>query len=156
MAEVTPFTVLWARVETGLSERRELTQALMAWVEGARREHGVVGAYLSEDVEEPGTYCLSSTWRRREDLETHVAGPDFGVLIGALEVLGRRTALTVTSAEAGTEDPAELVRRIRGHAPSFVRRGGATGHDLRRAVQRGRPRLTTHQRGQEPRENVWK
>ena len=112
-----------------MSERRELTQALMAWVEAARREHGVVGAYLSEDVEAPGTYCVSSTWRRREDLETHVAGPDFGVLIGALEVLGRRTALTVTSAEEDAEDPVALVRRVRGHAPSFVHRSGATARD---------------------------
>jgi quinol monooxygenase YgiN len=107
-----------------MSDRRELTQALLTWIGTVRAEPGVASAHLSEDLEAPGIYCLSVTWRRRRDLEAHLAGPDFSVLLGALDVLGHQTTLQVTASEEGTEDLASLLRRVRGRAPSAEHSSG--------------------------------
>lgn len=116
--------MLWGRVEAGTPERRELVQALLCWASVARREAGAAAAHLCEDLEEPGVYCLSSTWRSEQDLEAHVAGPDFGILLGALEVLGRRSQLEVTGSPEGAEDAVSLIRRVRGRSPGLDRAGG--------------------------------
>jgi quinol monooxygenase YgiN len=117
-------SVLSVRTAAAMSDRRELTQALLTWVGTVRAEPGVASAHLSEDLEAPGVYCLSVTWRRRRDLEAHLAGPDFSVLLGALDVLGHQTTLQVTASEEGTEDLASLLRRVRGRAPSFEHGNG--------------------------------
>lgn len=116
--------MLWGRVEAGTPERRELVQALLCWASVARREYGAMAAHLCEDLEEPGVYCLSSTWRSEQDLEAHVAGPDFGILLGALEVLGRRSQLEVTGSPEGSEDAVSLIRRVRGRSPELDHTGG--------------------------------
>lgn len=116
--------MLWGRVEAEMPERRELVQALLCWASVARRESGAMAAHLCEDLEEPGVYCLSSTWKSEQDLEAHVAGPDFGILLGALEVLGRRSQLEVTGSPEGAEDAVSLIRRVRGRSPALDHAGG--------------------------------
>lgn len=115
-------TILWARVESSMADRRELTQALLSWVVTVRLEAGVVGVQISEDMESPGAYILVSTWRTRKDLEAHLTGPEFGILLGALEVLGRQTQLNLTDSGPGSDDAVELVRHLRGRVPALVRR----------------------------------
>jgi quinol monooxygenase YgiN len=112
-------TVLSARVESTPANRRELVQALLTWLVAARREAGMADARLSEDLESPGMYCLHSEWHRRQDLEDHLGGSHFGILLGALELLGLRTHLSLTHAEAGADDPMAVVRRVRGRVPSL-------------------------------------
>jgi quinol monooxygenase YgiN len=124
MAASEGMSVLWVRTGAAMSDRRELTQALLTWVGTVRAEPGVASAHLSEDLETPGVYSLSVTWRRRRDLEAHLAGPDFSVLLGALDVLGHQTTLQVTASEEGTEDLASLLRRVRGRAPSAEHSSG--------------------------------
>lgn len=106
-------TVLWARIESRTHERRELMHALLNWAATVRCASGVIDAHLAEDLEEPGVYCLASGWRDRHDLEAHLAGPDFGVLLGAMEVLGRRSQIEVMGAIEDAADTAALIRRIR-------------------------------------------
>jgi quinol monooxygenase YgiN len=113
--------LFWVHVEAETPERRELLQALIAWAASARREPGATRAQVCEDLDAAGVYCLSSTWRSLEDFEAYVAGPAFGVLLGALEVLGRRSCLELTGAREGAEDAVSLVRRIRGRAPVLDR-----------------------------------
>lgn len=105
--------VLSVRVHASTPERRELVQALLGWLAAVRRSFGLAEAHVSEDLEVAGTYVLSSAWHRREDLETHVGGPDFGVLLGAFDVLGREMQLVVTAAAEGAEDGVSHVRRLR-------------------------------------------
>lgn len=119
--------MLWARVEAETPERRELLHALLAWAASARREPGAMRAHVCEDLDALGAYCLSSTWRSQEDLEACVAGPAFGVLLGALEVLGRRSHLELTSSKEGAEDALSLIRRIRGRAPALDHAGTPAG-----------------------------
>jgi quinol monooxygenase YgiN len=117
--------MLWARVESSTADRRELTQALLSWVVTVRREPGLVGVQVSEDMESAGSYILTSTWRTRKDLEAHLTRPEFGVLLGALEVLGLQTRLNLTDSGPGSDDAAELIRRLRGRVPAFGRRSSA-------------------------------
>jgi quinol monooxygenase YgiN len=104
--------MLWARIETQLPRRRELVLALLDWAAAVRREPGVIAAHLSEDLEEAGVYCLVSSWRSSDALETHLASPDFGVLAGALQVLGHRSQIAVMEA-VGAEDAAARVLSAR-------------------------------------------
>ena len=69
---------------------------------------------VCEDLEEPGVYCLTSRWRDSQRLEAHLAGPAFGVLLGALEILARRTHLELAAGAEGAEDAAAVIRRLRG------------------------------------------
>lgn len=118
-------TVLWTSVESLTANRRELTQALLDWAATVRREAGLIRVQVSEDMESPGAYILVSSWRTREDLKSHLGGGEFGVLLGAFEVLGLRTQLSVTDAEPGSDDAAELIRHLRGRMPALVRRSSA-------------------------------
>ena len=117
-ADGEPMTVLQARIEARSAERLELAQALQAWAASVRSEAGSVDVRVCEDLEEPGVYCLTSRWRDSQRLEAHLAGPAFGILLGALEILARRTQLELA---AGAEDATAVIRRLRGRHPT----GGA-------------------------------
>lgn len=116
-------TVLWARVDARSPQRRELTRALLDWAAAVRRDPEAVGAHLAEDIEEPGVYFLASEWRDRHALEVHLASPDFGVLLGALQVLGQRSQIEVMGCTEGAEGAAALIRRLRSRAPSTPQSG---------------------------------
>jgi quinol monooxygenase YgiN len=119
-------TILWTSVESSTADRRELTQALLNWVAAVRRGAGLIRVQVSEDMESPGAYLLVSTWRTRKDLEAHLTGPEFGILLGALEVLGLQTQLNLTDLGPGSDDAVELVRQLRGRLPALVRRSSTT------------------------------
>jgi quinol monooxygenase YgiN len=89
-------------------------QALLAWLAAVRLTAGFVSGHVAEDLEVPGAYLFSSAWRTREDMDAHMLGPDFGVLLGALDVLGHDTRLLVTAATEGEEDGWVHVRELRG------------------------------------------
>ena len=106
-------TVLLIRVEAEPSERRELLQAILAWGAAARREREVIDVRLAEDLEDSGSYCLLSEWRGLQALEEHLAGPDFGVLLGALQVLARRSQFDLARRDGEAGSAQALVRRAR-------------------------------------------
>lgn len=120
-------TILIARTATGSSERRELVQAMLSWASLARRASGAVEVRLCEDLEEPGIYCLTSKWESASALDAHLAGPDFGVLLGALAVLGRETRFDVASRDADGEDALLLIRRARARHNGSPLSGEAPG-----------------------------
>lgn len=120
-------TILVVRTATGSSERRELVQAMLRWASLARRASGAVEVRLCEDLEEPGICCLTSKWEGASALEAHLAGPDFGVLLGALEVLGRQTHFDVASRDADAEDGPSLISRARARHNGSPRSGEAPG-----------------------------
>ena len=81
--------VLTARIESSVQERRELVQALVVWVMAARREAGTLAAYIYEDVEAPAAFCLVARWDSERSMGAHLGGPEFGFVLGALELLAR-------------------------------------------------------------------
>lgn len=106
-------TVFWAGVQVESAQRRELLQALGAWGAAARQAPGAVEVRLCEDLEEVGAYCLVSEWQSSTALEEHLAGPDFGVLLGALQVLARHSRFDFAQWDGEGEDAQALIRRAR-------------------------------------------
>jgi quinol monooxygenase YgiN len=106
--------LLSGRVVARTSARRELLQALLEWAKAARREAGVQTANVYEDIETPATFGLTGAWDSDDALDAHFRSGQFGILLGALDVLAQSTRLTVTRAkdEEGT-DALPAIRRLR-------------------------------------------
>lgn len=115
--------VLTARIESQASERRELAQALIEWATTARREAGAQGVRVYEDLEAASRFCAVSEWASADEMERHVRGGTFGILMGALEALGPPTVFSIAHQDSG--NAAEAVRGIRrsrgGQPPSPAR-----------------------------------
>ena len=111
--------VLTARIEAHASERRELVQALLEWATTAKQEAGALGTHVYEDLEAASRFCAVSEWAGAEDMESHVRGGAFGVLMGALDALGPPAAFSIARQEAGNAaDTIRSMRRLRGgHQP---------------------------------------
>lgn len=121
--------LLSVRVEAEASERRELVQALIASSAAARQEPGSTETRISEDLEQAGVYYLTSRWRDDPELEAYVAGPAFGILLGALEVLGRRSRMELTRSQEGAEHAVALIGRVRGRVPQLDHTGGLSASE---------------------------
>jgi quinol monooxygenase YgiN len=107
--------VLTARVEARASDRRELVQALLEWAAAATRETGALGVHVYEDLEIASRFCAVSEWMGAEDMEGHVRGAAFGVLMGALDALGPPAAFSIARQEGGNAaDTIRGLRRLRG------------------------------------------
>lgn len=113
---------LIARMEVAPPDRRELQQALAGWLGALKRNAAVVAAHLYEDLERPTAFCVVAVWASREALDAHAAGPTFGAVVGALDVLD--ACVEAEMAEVGESDSAtrEAARRLE-------RTGGANRRD---------------------------
>jgi quinol monooxygenase YgiN len=110
-------TVCTVRIEGNGPERRELMQALLTWATVARHEAGGLRVHVYEDLESPGAFYLASHWSSPESMERHLCGPDFGILLGALELLARPPRVIVTEvADEGEQDAFLRIRRLRDRA----------------------------------------
>ena len=121
--------LLKVQVEAEAPQRRELVQALIASSAAARQEPGSAETRISEDLEQPGVYYLTSRWRSAPDFEAYVGGTVFGILLGALEVLGRRSRIELTRSQEGAEHAAALIGRIRGRVPQLDHTGGLSASE---------------------------
>jgi quinol monooxygenase YgiN len=109
--------VMTARIESSVPERRELGQALLAWASAARREAGVLGTHVYEDIEAPAAFCLVAQWESQDALDAHVRGEPFGALLGAFELLARSPQLSITQiGDLNGSDALRTIRRLRSGA----------------------------------------
>jgi len=115
--EVALLLVLTANVATHAPERRELVQALLAWLRDVRREPGLRSAHVYEDLEISSSFSAVSEWETEVDMATHVRSVGFAVLAGALDVLGPPAVFSIARLEDSSA--ADAVRSIR--------RGGDAG-----------------------------
>lgn len=108
--------VLTFRIEAHVSERRELVQALLAWAESARHQPGAQVVHVYEDCEAPVAFCLVAEWESRPTMEARLRGPEFGVLLGALDLLSQSPQVSI--AEVSRSNGTDAVRAIRraGHS----------------------------------------
>lgn len=110
-----------ARIESGVPERRELGQALQAWVVSARREAGVRAAHVYEDMEAPAAFCLVAQWEDHRAIEAHLRGAEFGALLGALELLAGPPHWSIsTVGDENGSDALRAIRRLRGGAHGLL------------------------------------
>ena len=109
--------VLTARIESSVSERRELGQALLAWATAARREESAPVAHVYEDIEAPAAFCLVAQWDSQKAMEAHLRGTEFGAVLGALELLARAPQLSITQVgDVNGTDALRTIRRLRSDA----------------------------------------
>lgn len=103
--------VLSVRIAGAPSSRRELLQALLAWVAAVRQSPGVDGAGASEDVEAEAVFEVWAQWDTEDALEAHLRSDSFGVLVGAADVLGLSVRLSV--ARVTDEFGLDVIRKRR-------------------------------------------
>jgi quinol monooxygenase YgiN len=119
-------TLFTARIEATAFERRELYQALRHWTDAARRDPGVRSSSLYEDLETPGAFLLFSEWESRMAFEAHLCGLEFGVMVGAWELLARAPQVRVTDLAAESADDGLVgIRRLRERGRRLERPGSA-------------------------------
>ena len=107
--------MLTARIEAHASERRELVQALLEWATTAKRDAGALDARVYEDLEAASRFSAVSEWASAEEMERHVRGGAFGILMGALEALGPSAAFSIARQDTGNAaDTIRSMRRLRG------------------------------------------
>ncbi len=87
--------VLTARIVARPAERREFSQALVAWLAAARQDAALQFGDVYEDLEVPATFGLVTAWRTSAALDAHLRSDAFGVLQGALRVLARPHRMTI-------------------------------------------------------------
>ena len=101
--------VVTSRIEVRPTARRELAQALLQWVNTVRRVNDTA-AHLYEDQEPPHAFCVVSTWPTAEALARHLAAPEFGSLVGAVELLASDSTVLIAEARNGVPGLPELRR----------------------------------------------
>jgi quinol monooxygenase YgiN len=103
-----------ARVQAHTAERRELAHALLDWAQAARRDPGALGSHVYEDIETPGVFYMVSDWASRQAWDAHVGGPEFGIVLGALELLAQPPHVTLADVSGeGAANALSVIRRLR-------------------------------------------
>ena len=116
--------VLTARIESNVSERRELGQALLAWATAARRQAGALVAHVYEDIEAPAAFCLMAEWEGPSAMEAHIRGAEFGALLGAFELLARPPLLSISPlSDVDGSEAIRTIRRLRSAAQGVLNQG---------------------------------
>jgi quinol monooxygenase YgiN len=100
-------------MEVAAPDRRELQQALAAWLVALKRDEAVASAHLYEDLETPTAFCVVAIWSAREALDAHVAGPTFGAVLGALDVLGAQADAELAEVGGPSSSPRAAVLRLK-------------------------------------------
>lgn len=118
---------LLIEVEARAGERRELVHALLAWTAFTRRLPESPEVRIAEDVEVQGAYLLMSTWPDWPLLESHIGGADFGVLLGAIDVLASRRQFRLWNEGSASVDAHSVIAGIRARAVSARGDDVATG-----------------------------
>jgi len=83
-------------MQARVASRRELQQALLSWLDAARKDDAVEEARVYEDVILPGVFALEADTLTGAALDVHVHSDAFAVLLGALNVLGEHVHLSVS------------------------------------------------------------
>jgi quinol monooxygenase YgiN len=73
--------------------RKELLQTIYSLTEKSKSESGRISRHLYRDAEETDRFILKEEWRKEKDLRRYLKGDLFGVLIGALNLLGESRQL---------------------------------------------------------------
>jgi hypothetical protein len=83
-------------MQARVASRRELQQALLSWLDAARKDGAVEQARVYEDVILPGVFALEADTLTGAALDVHVHSDAFAVLLGALTVLAEHVHMTVS------------------------------------------------------------
>ena len=66
---------------------KELLQTALEWIRRTRKRKGSAGCHFCTDTEDTNNFFLDLAWETKADLAGHMRSDEFGVLLGALNVL---------------------------------------------------------------------
>ena len=95
-------------------KRKELLQTIEAMSGSIRKQRGCSSHRVYRDMEDENVLCLFGEWENQDDLENYLRFDRFAALLGAMELLSERPAITFNqvSSTAGME----LVEAVRAQA----------------------------------------
>jgi quinol monooxygenase YgiN len=95
-------------------KRKELLHTIEAMSDSIRKQKGCSSHQVYQDMEDENVLCLIEEWENQDDLEDHLRSDRFAALLGALDLLSKRPAITFNqvSSTAGME----LVEAVRAQA----------------------------------------
>lgn len=99
------------RIEVAADNRKELIQTLTSLLGRTRQTRGCRCGHFYQDLEDESVLTLVEEWDSLTDLQTYLRSESFGVMLGALNLLGQSPEFTfnIVSHTAG----AELVQSAR-------------------------------------------
>ena len=99
------------RIRVASDNRREMIQTLTSLLGRTRQTRGFRCGHFYQDLEDEDFLTLIEEWETLGDLQSHLRSEAFGVLLGALNLLGHSPefAFSIVSHTAG----AELVQSAR-------------------------------------------
>lgn len=77
--------------------RRELLQTIKSLFDKGKCEKGRISSHLYRDVYEETHFNIKEEWRREEDLRRYLSSDLFGILLGALNLLGESRNVKIES-----------------------------------------------------------
>jgi DNA-directed RNA polymerase sigma subunit (sigma70/sigma32) len=95
-------------------KRKELLQTIEAISGSIRKQRGCSSHHVYQDIEDENALCLLEEWENQDDLENYLRSDRFAALLGAMDLLSERPAITFNqvSSTAGME----LVEVVRAQA----------------------------------------
>lgn len=95
-------------------KRKELLQTIEAMSDSIRKEKGCSSHQVYQAMEDENALCLLEEWENQDNLENYLRSDLFAALLGALDLLSIRPAITFNqvSATAGLE----LIEAVRAQA----------------------------------------
>jgi len=100
-----PMLISTVRIRVASDNRKEMIQTLMSLLGRTRQTKGFRCGHFYQDLEDEHVLTLVEEWETLRDLKSHLRSESFGVLLGAVNLLGqsREFAFSVVSHTAGAE-----------------------------------------------------
>jgi quinol monooxygenase YgiN len=87
-------------------KRKEVFQTFKAILTQVRREQGCISCNCYVDMEAESSMYFKEEWKTKVDLDTHLRSVNFGILIGAMNLLNKEPEIKINTiaSTAGAEE----------------------------------------------------
>ena len=104
--------VFTIRIKVRPEKRRELKQTLRGFPAPTGNGKGCLGHHFYEDLEDKDSFILVEEWESRAKLNDFLRSDRFGVLLGAMDLLGESPRIRFT--EITDQGGMEVIEAARG------------------------------------------
>jgi len=93
------------------ANRRELLQTIHSLFDGSETEPGRISRRFYRDAEDANRFTLTEQWHTERDIRRYLTHDLFGVLLGALNLLGESRNLKIEMISETWDEPAVIAMR---------------------------------------------
>ena len=76
------------RIQVNSENRKELLQTVSSLIEKIRRERGCLSHHIYQDIMDENAFIVVEEWASQVELDDYLRSDRFGILLGALNLLG--------------------------------------------------------------------